>query len=57
MQGGGDEEKGFIGNNQLVELLEKAENHESQKQSTRPTVGRRLAFPSLKIKGGNDMYQ
>ena len=52
----GDEEKGFIGNNQLVELLEKAENHESQKQSTRPTVGRRLAFP-MKIKGGNDMYQ
>ena len=53
----GDEEKGFIGNNQLVELLEKAENHESQKQSMRPTVGRREAFPSLKIKGGNDMYQ
>lgn len=52
-----DEEKKFIGNNQLVKLPEKAANHESQKQPRRLTGGRREAFPSKKIQGGNNMYQ
>lgn len=44
-----DEEKKFIGNNQLVKLPEKAASHESQKQPRRLTGGRREAFPSKKI--------